>query len=54
MAKKRPNEDSNATSSLSKKERLEVFDGTAFKNMLKDPTKAMKGENETFVYLNRL
>ena len=44
MGKKRPSEDSEVSEPQAKKVTLTEFNGTIFKSMLKDPTKAMKGE----------
>lgn len=47
MGKKRQNEESLESKAPAKKETPAEFNGTVFKTMLKDPTKAMKGELHT-------
>ncbi|KAM4627721.1 nucleolar pre-ribosomal-associated protein 1 [Polymixia lowei] len=43
MGKKRPSEDSGESKVQVKKDKMTEFNGTVFKAMLKEPTKAMKG-----------
>ncbi|XP_051934296.1 nucleolar pre-ribosomal-associated protein 1 [Hippocampus zosterae] len=48
MGKKRPNKDVAEPNTVAKKAKMTEFNGTLFKNMLKDPTMAMKGL-QTFI-----
>ncbi|XP_061684450.1 nucleolar pre-ribosomal-associated protein 1 isoform X2 [Syngnathoides biaculeatus] len=43
MGKKRPSDETPEPNAAAKKEKMTEFNGTLFKSMLKDPTKAMKG-----------
>ncbi|XP_061538388.1 nucleolar pre-ribosomal-associated protein 1 [Phycodurus eques] len=43
MGKKRPSDDALEPNTAAKKVKMTEFNGTLFKSMLKDPTKAMKG-----------
>lgn len=47
MGKTRLNEDAAEPNTVAKKVKMTEFTGTLFKNMLKDPTTAMKGKSFT-------